>query len=121
MGKPVLPSYEQFRKRSEEQLQQSALLLERLRSNRGDGVAAGELQRVFHRFAGMAEAFGHERAGALGRQGDGEILALQRAGSAPEPEDLDNWSALLDSIRQDLARPPVVPEAGSQTLPPVSV
>jgi hypothetical protein len=74
MGKPVLPSYQQFQKRSAEQLQQGALLLERLRTTPRDAEAAGDLQRVFHRFAGMAEAFGHERAGVLGKQGDGEIL-----------------------------------------------
>jgi diguanylate cyclase (GGDEF)-like protein len=67
----------------------------------------------------MAEAFGHERAGALGKQGDGECVALQRAGGTPEAHDLDGWSKLLDSIRQDLARPPVVPDVGSTTIPPV--
>jgi diguanylate cyclase (GGDEF)-like protein len=121
MGKPVLPSYEQFQKRSAEQLQQGTLLLERLRTTPRDAEAAGDLQRVFHRFAGMAEAFGHERAGVLGKQGDGEILALVRGGAAPDADDIDNWATLLASIRDDLARPPVVPEAGSSTLPPKSV
>src|SRR5688572_10530561 len=120
MGKPVLPSYEQFQRRSAEHLELAKGLLERLRADKGDAAAAGDLQRIFHRFAGMAEAFGHERAGALGKQGDSELLALQRANSAAEPDDVDGWSTLVDGIREDLARPPVVPEpdAGSTTIPP---
>lgn len=122
MGKSaaVLPSYEQFLKRSLEQLGEAKTVLGRLRADPRDREALGDLLRVFHRFAGMAEAFGHERAGALGKQGDGECVALQRSGGAPEAHDLDNWSKLLDSIREDLARPPVVPDAASTTIPPAS-
>jgi diguanylate cyclase (GGDEF)-like protein len=120
MGKAVLPSYEQFQKRSAEQLRDAFGLLQRLRADPQDTAAVGDLQRVFHRFAGMAEAFGHERAGVLGKQGDGELLALARASAPADPHDVDGWSEMLDSIRQDLAKPPVVPDTGAATIPPAA-
>ena len=88
-----------FRETSQARLGEMAALLDALERAPHDVASLEQLAKHFHGLAGMGGTYGFPRVSELGDAGEGELLALVRAGAAPVAAQLARWQALVAEIR----------------------